>query len=152
MKKFMVALVVFVFLTVPFMSVYAAEKSEVEFWYLWGGTEGEIVQGLIDEFNAAQDQYVVNGLSVPDVQKIVVAISSGEGPDITDNFSNNIATYATSGIIHPLDEFIARDNYDLSDYLPGALQSCQYEGKTYALPINFTTFMLFYNKALFSEV
>ncbi|MFD0696451.1 ABC transporter substrate-binding protein [Paenibacillus sp. GCM10027628] len=127
------------------------EKSEVNFWYLWNGKEAENVEKLIAEFNASQDKYTVKGLSVPDVQKIIVALSSGSGPDITDNFSSNTASYAEKGISEPLDEYIKKDNFDTSDFVPGALQSGQYKGKTYALPINVNFNLMFYNKKLFAE-
>lgn len=127
------------------------EKTVVNFWYLWGGAEGENVEKLIAEFNASQDNFEVKGLSVPDVQKIVVAISSGEGPDITDNFSNNTASYAEKGMLLALDDYISKSNYDLSDFVPAALEGGRYKGKQYALPINVNFFMMFYNKKLLAE-
>jgi len=127
------------------------EKTEVNFWYLWNGKEAENLETLISEFNASQDLYTVKGLSVPDVQKIVVALSTGNGPDITDNFSSNTASYADKGILEPLDEYIKRDNYDVSDFIPAALKSGQYKDKTYALPININFNMMFYNKKLFAD-
>jgi len=126
-------------------------RSEVKFWYLWNGKEAEYVESLIKDFNASQDKYTVKGLSVPDEQKITIALSSGQGPDITDNFSNKTATLADTGVLEPLDDYIKKSNYDLSDFIPAALQSVQYEGKTYALPINVNFYMMFYNKKLFAE-
>jgi multiple sugar transport system substrate-binding protein len=127
------------------------DKTEVNFWYLWNGKEAESLETLISEFNASQDLYTVKGLSVPDVQKVVVALSTGNGPDITDNFSSNTASYAEKGIIEPLDEYIKRDNYDVSDFVPAALKSGQYKDVTYALPININFNMMFYNKKLFAD-
>ncbi len=127
------------------------ERSEVSFWYLWTGAEGEAMEKLIAEFNGSQDQYTVKGLSVPDMQKIIVALSSGSGPDVTDNFSSNTASYAEKGILEPLDEYIARDNYDVSDFVPAVLDSSKYDGKLYALPSNVSFNMMFYNKKLFAE-
>jgi multiple sugar transport system substrate-binding protein len=127
------------------------EKTVVNFWYLWGGVEGEYVEQLIAEYNASQDLYEVKGLSVPDVQKIVVAISSGDGPDVTDNFSNNTASYAEMGMLEPLDDYIAGDNYDVSDFVPAAIDGGRYNGKLYALPINVNFNMLFYNKQLLAD-
>ncbi|THF81760.1 ABC transporter substrate-binding protein [Cohnella fermenti] len=129
----------------------AKEKTKVKFWYLWGGVEGENVEKLIAEFNASQDLYVVEGLSVPDVQKVVVGISSGDGPDVTDNFSNNTASYATKGMLEPLDDYIAKSGFDTSDFVPAALEGGKYDGKQYALPINVNFNLLFYNKKMFAD-
>jgi len=128
------------------------DKTVVNFWYLWNGTEGGYVEKLISEFNASQDLYTVKGLSVPDAQKVVVALSAGgDGPDITDNFSSSVASYADKGIMEPLDSYIKRDNYDVSDFVPAALESSKYNGTTYALPININFEMMFYNKKLFAD-
>lgn len=127
------------------------EKTKVDFWYLWGGQEAKPVVDLIDKFNKSQDSYEVVGLSVPDIQKIVVALSSGTGPDVTDNFSDNVASYADKGILLPLDEYMKKDNFDFSDFAPSVVKTVQYKGQTLALPINAMTFMLYYNKKLFAE-
>ncbi|PYI57467.1 ABC transporter substrate-binding protein [Paenibacillus flagellatus] len=125
--------------------------SKVVVWYLWGGPEGQALDAVIQDFNKSQSQYVVEGLSVPDEQKIKVAIAGGNGPDLTDSFSANVAPYAEQGIALPLDEFIARDKYDMNDFLPAAVESGKYKGKTYALPLNVSFSMMYYNKKLLAE-
>lgn len=129
------------------------EKSKVVFWYLWGGETGKWVQNRVDHFNESQDKYFVEGLSVPDKQKIIVAISSGSGPDLTDDFSNFVADYAEKGVAEPLDDYIQKDNdeFKIDDFIPMALESCKYDGKTYAIPCSINFMMLFYNKKLFNE-
>ncbi len=130
----------------------AKGPTEVVFWYLWGGKEGEYIEEMIKKFNTSQNDYIVKGLSVPDVQKILVAISGGEGPDLTDNFSTNTAGYASKGILEPLDSYIKKDNYDISDFTKASVESVSYKGKIYALPISVNLMMLFYNKDLLSGV
>ncbi|MRN53267.1 ABC transporter substrate-binding protein [Paenibacillus monticola] len=128
-----------------------AEKTKVSVWYLWGGAEGEQVESLIKRFNESQDLYTAEGLSVPDEQKIKVAIAGGDGPDITDSFASNIAQYAEEGIALDLDSMIDRDAYDLSDFIPATLEQGKYQDKFYALPLNTTVRGLYYNKKLLSE-
>lgn len=126
-------------------------RETVNFWYLWSG-DGESGAGNIEElikaYNASQDKYEVIGLSVPDMQKIVTAVSSGTGPDITDAFMTSIPSYAEEQIAMPLDDLIARDNVDLSVFAEMPLEVNQYEGKQYALPINCNPSVVFYNKDL----
>lgn len=129
----------------------ASEKEKVVLWYLWSGAEGKAVEQLAKDFNETSDKYVVEPLSVPDMQKIMVAISSGEGPDLTDDFSSNVAPYASKGIVEPLDDYIAKSNYDLSDFAGAALESCKWNSKLYALPIASNCNALFYNKTLLAE-
>ncbi|MBW7455872.1 ABC transporter substrate-binding protein [Paenibacillus sepulcri] len=129
----------------------AAEKSKVTLWYLWGGAEGEVLEGLIKKFNESQDKYVVEGLSVPDEQKVKIAIAGGNGPDLTDSFASNVAQYAEEGIALELDSLIERDKYELTDFIPASLEQGKYNGKFYALPMNTTVQGLFYNKKLLAE-
>lgn len=127
------------------------EKVKVDFWYLWTAeSEVNLIESLISEFNSSQNSVEVKGLS-SDAQAITVAISGGSGPDVSDDFDNRLAAYADQGILEPLDEYISKSGFDTSDFIEAALNTCRYQGKTYALPINVTTFMLFYNKKLFSE-
>ena len=126
-------------------------KSKVTVWYLWGGAEGEALEQVIQDFNSSQDKYIVEGLSVPDEQKIKVAIAGGNGPDLTDSFDWSIPQYAQQGIALPLDDLIARDDYDLSDFIPAALESGKFQGKQYALPINVSFQMMYYNKKLLAD-
>jgi len=122
--------------------------SKVTFWYLWGGVEGEKVEAMIEKFNASQDKYIVEGLSVPDQQKIQVAIAAGDGPDVSDTFSSLTASYAKKGILEPLGGYIERDGYDLTDFMPSAVDSVSVDGEIYALPISVNLMMLYYNKDL----
>ena len=127
------------------------EKEKVVLWHLWTGVEAGYLDDAVAAYNAQSDKYYVEALSVPDSQKIMVAIQSGDGPDITDDFTNNIGAYASKGIMLPLDDYIAKNNTDLSDIIPSTLEACKYEGKTYALPAGMNLMALFYNKTLLAE-
>lgn len=127
------------------------EKTKVDFWYLWGGTEQPKVEKFISAFNESQDKYEVTGLYIADMQKVKVAIAGGTGPDITDDFDGNVASYAEEGILEPLDSYIKKDNISFDDYVSGALDTCKYNDKIYALPAGVTFFMMYYNKTLLEK-
>ena len=55
------------------------------------------------------------------------------------------------GILEPLDDRIKQDGYDLSDFVPAALDQQRYDGKLYALPITALTTALLYNEDLLAE-
>lgn len=124
-------------------------RETVTIWHLWTGTQIDLMQQICDNFNASQDKYFAEQLSVPDEQKILVAIASGEGPDVTDSFSSSVSSYAAQGILTPLDDLIARDGYDLNAFVPTTLDICRADGVLYALPINMNLMMLYYNKDMF---
>ncbi len=131
--------------------VAAQDKVSVEFPYLWAGPEGEAMQAIVDQFNASQDQYEVNGVSNPDAQRQLAAMTSNNGFDVSDNFDANIGTWASKGALEPLDDFIARDSYDTSDFIPAAMEKMSYDGKVYSLPIAVHTSQLMVNDTILSE-
>ncbi|MCG2791566.1 MAG: ABC transporter substrate-binding protein [Actinomycetia bacterium] len=151
-KRLFYFVLVLVFVSSISVCVFAqGEKEKLDFWYLWGGNEALIIEEIIANYNASQDKYEVVGLCVPDTLKVLTAIGGGEGPDISDQFSSNVAGHASKGIYLALDELIARDQLDIDDYIDGAIESCIYEGTTYALPLSINIMALYYNKALLKE-
>jgi len=129
----------------------AEKKTKVTFWYLWSGEEGETIEKAVQEYNKQSDKYKIDMLSVPDTQKIMAAIPAGNGPDVSDDFSNNVGKYASAGILEPLDDYISKTKYDTDDFIPAALDSCKMDGKTYSLPISMNLEALYYNKTLLKE-
>ena len=55
----------------------------VTFWYNNTGDEALVYEQVIADYNASQDKYTVQGLSVTDAQKLIVAMSSNAKVKIT---------------------------------------------------------------------
>ena len=124
----------------------------ITFAYLWGGPEGKSLEKIISDYNASQKEVKVVGVSSPDSQKQLTAMSSSKGSfDISDNFGNAVGSWASKGIIAPLDSYLSSNHVDTGDFAPSAMSQMKYNGKTYALPIAVHSFQLLYNKTLFSQ-
>lgn len=150
MKKITAFSLVFALLFCWHIAAQAQEPEVVKVWHLWTGAMADAMDELADDFNASQDRYRVETLSVPDFQKITVAISSGDGPDLTDSWNSYVTQFADMGAMEPLDSYIEADGYDLSDFNQAALDACRYNGKQYAMPCNMNLVALYYNKELLS--
>ncbi len=151
MKKFSVLLLALAMLLMTLSVGAVAETTErqtVNFWYLWTGVEAEGMEEIIANYNASQDVYEVVGLSVPDESKIVVAIASNEGPDVTDSFSSNVSSYYDQGIMLPLNDYIAESGYDTSAFPEAMMECCTVDGNIVALPMNIINYMMYINTDL----
>lgn len=129
----------------------AASSVSLDFPFLWTGPEGDALMKVVDGFNASQSDIKVRGASNPDQQRQLAAMSGSKGFDISDSFGGNIGAWASKGILEPLDDRIKQDGYDLSDFVPAALDQQRYDGKLYALPITALTTALLYNEDLLTE-
>lgn len=127
-------------------------RTVVTFSYLWTGPEAAALEKVIANFNASQDQIEVKGVSNPDMQKQLASMSSAQGSfDISDGFGNQVGSWASKGVLAPLDQYIADDKIDTSDFVPAAIDQMKYQDKTYALPIAVHSFQLLYNKSLLAK-
>ncbi len=127
-------------------------KTTIRFSYLWTGEEAKALEGVIAKFNASQSKIIVKGVSNPDSQAQLAAMTGHNGAfDISDNFGSVTGAWASKGIIRSLDEYIKRDKYDLGDFVPSALDVCRYQNQVYQLPVAVNNYALFYNKTLFRK-
>src|SRR5690606_29489472 len=92
------------------------------------------------------------GVSSPDFQKQLTSMSASTPAfDISDNFGDSVGSWASKGILAPLDDLLAAEGVDTADFVPSAMDQMRYDGKTYALPIAIHSLMLVYNKTLLDE-
>lgn len=125
---------------------------DVTFSYLWGGAEAEAIEAIIADFNASQDEVVVSGISSPDFQKQLTSLSASKGSfDISDHFGNAVGSWASKGILEPLDAYLDENGVDPAEFAPASIEQLSYDGKIYSLPIAVHTFQLLYNKTLLAE-
>ncbi|MCL5994761.1 MAG: extracellular solute-binding protein [Chloroflexi bacterium] len=68
---------------------------------------------------------------------LLARIASGTAGDMFRYGTHyGMANLALRGIFIELDDFVAKDSYDLGVYFPGSIEACKVEGKLYALPVN----------------
>lgn len=80
-------------------------------------------------------------------QKLTAAMGAGNPPDVM--YMWNFPTYKDS--LLPLDDMIAKDAeaMNLADFPQGLMTVSKIDGKTYGMPVGFTTQVVFYNKDMF---
>jgi multiple sugar transport system substrate-binding protein len=126
----------------------SGEREIVTVWYGNTGDEALVYEKAIAAYNAAQDKYEVQGLSVNDQQKIIVALASNEAPDVIKGSNTGVITYQANGLLENLRPYVDRDRFDLGVYSAQSLTANTVEEGLYALSIDGYTIQMFYNKDL----
>ena len=127
----------------------AADKKEVVIWdYFETDAQKQMMQSLIDEFNASQDEYEASHVYVPfaDSEKqLTLGIASGELPDLVILDGCGMASFIQLGLFGDISD--ADINWD--EYMEGPMESTMLDGKHYGIPFATNCTALFYNKDLF---
>ena len=131
----------------------SGEKEKITFWYSHTSEEAKAFETAIAAFNESQDKYEVEGLSVMDKQKIIVALSGSDAPDVIEVSNQDIISYANSGLVENLTDMATEDEYDLeSVYAAQALESNTIDGALYGMPLTAQIIQMFYNKDILEEI
>ncbi len=126
---------------------------ELTFWHGYTEADGDVLQDIVDEFNASQgDVHVTTEVRTWDSlnDALLPALAAGDGPQLLAVQAENLPVYADKGALVPLDSFY--DGSDVaSSFSDGAVEMGVVDGTHYGVPIGFVPQAMFYNKAHFAE-
>lgn len=126
-----------------------AAKTEVVIWdYFETDAQKQMIQVLMDGFNASQEQYHVTHVYVPfsDYEKqLTLGLASGELPDLVILDGCGMASFIQLGLFGDISD--ADIKWD--EYIEGPMNSTMMDGKHYGIPFATNCTALFYNKDLF---
>lgn len=123
---------------------------EVEFWYAGGKTAVNVVQEIVDEFNASQDTYYVTTVTQADYtetyEKLQAAIAGSVAPDLVLLGTSTARVLSDKNVLTDLTAYTEADEeYDRSKYIDAFFQGEDDNGKLFAIPAYGTTQVLYYN-------
>ncbi len=127
------------------------EAQVITFWYNNTGDEAAVYEKAISEYNASQSNYKVEGLSVTDAQKVIVAMSSNESPDVIKISNQTVVQYQKNGLLENLQPYADKESFDSSIYSEQAMNANTIDRNIYALPLDAYTIQMYYNKELLKE-
>jgi sn-glycerol 3-phosphate transport system substrate-binding protein len=134
----------------------AAGPVTIDFWHSETAAVETTLEGLIDRFNASQDEVkvkpVFQGGSDQLILKLLTSMRSGDVPALVELADVDTQVIVDSGGATPVQEFVDAEKYDLSDFDEKAVQYYTVGDKLYAMPFAIAVPMLFYNKIPFREV
>jgi multiple sugar transport system substrate-binding protein len=127
-------------------------KVTLSFWNGFTGPDRAAVEGLVKQYNASQDKVTVTMQISPwDVffQKLLPSIAAGKGPDLMAMDSVQLPQYASRGVLAPLDDWYDEPTNEADNLVQSAVDGTRWDGKSYGVPMNFTTLLLYWNKDMF---
>ena len=127
---------------------------EVSVWHGFTEADGGVVQAIADEYNASQDTYEVtievNPWNVI-TDKLLPAVASGNGPDVVVQGVDAGQGYVDQGVFVSMQDFYDDPAYESDSYYQHVVDYSVYDGETYAVPMGYAPFSVWYNKEMFEK-
>ena len=128
-------------------------KVEIEFWHAMSGSGQESLDSIVESFNESQDLYTVKaefqGSYEESLTKLRSVGGTKDAPAITQVFEVGTKYMIDSGFIEPMNTFIEKYDYDLSQLEENILNYYKVDGELYSMPFNSSTPVMVYNKDAF---
>lgn len=133
-----------------------AKPVEITFYYPVnvGGPLTKVIDGMASAFMEQHPEIKVNpvytGNYGDNTVKIQAGVQAKQPPDVAVMMSTELYSMLDMNAIIPLDDFIAKDtDIQMADFYPAFVEDTQSEGKTYSLPFQRSTIVMYYNKEMF---
>lgn len=130
---------------------------QIDFWYGNGGVIAETTKSLVEQFNQSQNEVKVNAVFQETTsnigKKLLTAIVGNAVPDVVQLNARFWPTFAYNQALLPLDPYIQNDSeFDYKDFVDSLVDNTLIDGKTYTLPFNRSTPLLYFNKEIVREI
>jgi sn-glycerol 3-phosphate transport system substrate-binding protein len=134
----------------------ATKPVEITFYYPVnvGGPLTKVIDGMANTFMEQHPEIKVNpvytGNYGDNTVKIQAGVQAKQPPDVAVMMSTELYSMLDMNSIVPLDDYIAKDkDIQMEDFYPAFVEDTQSEGKTYSLPFQRSTIVMYYNKEMF---
>jgi sn-glycerol 3-phosphate transport system substrate-binding protein len=140
-------------------AVFAQGTVEVPFFYpvAVGGPITKIIDGFAADFEKENPgiklRPIYSGSYQESIAKALTAVKSGDPPVTSILLSTDMYTLIDEDAIVPFDDLVktAEDRAWLKSFYPAFMENSQTGGKTWGIPFQRSTIVLYYNKDAFKE-
>ena len=130
-------------------------KVNVVFWSAFSAKNAEIEQEVIKRFNESQQdvtiEYQFQGTYEETAQKVIAALQARQAPDLAVLSEANWFRFYAGNYLAAMDDFIAAEGIDPSDYVESFLTEGQRQGKQWWMSFARSTPLFYYNKEKWAE-
>ncbi len=132
---------------------------DLEFYFpvAVGGKAATTIQELTDEYMAQNPDVKIDAIYAGSYQdtitKVITAARGGNAPQLSVALSVDMFTLIDEDLIVPFDNFIKTDEDRawIEGFFPAFMENSQTGGKTYGIPFQRSTPVLYWNKDAFKE-
>ena len=155
MKK-TIAIVLSLMMVLALASTAQAAPIEIDYWSVFTGADGATMQGMVDSFNASQDEVHVNHtpMTADDLyQKIPLTVQTGTGiPDVCIVHIERIPNFVNQEMLYSYDmDLIAQAGVKQENYNSAAWARTDINGEHYGIPLDVHSYVTYYNTDLFDQ-
>ena len=129
---------------------------EITMWHTEVAANLDALQALTRRYNESQNEVKVKlafqGEVNEEMAKLIASLGGGQLPHLVYINEGQTQRIIDTGAVTPVQDFVDRDNYDLSDLDQRAVRYYSFKGRLWGMPFANIIPMLFYNKATFREV
>lgn len=129
-------------------------KVTLSFWNGFTGSDGEILEEIVNEFNKTNDKGITIKMDIMAwanlAEKLPSAIATKTAPDFVLLGGPDFAQYVQNGAVQPLDDFFEVEGVDKSNFSPTSLDLGEIDGKQYYIPMQVQSLYMYWNKDLFT--
>lgn len=156
MKKSLAIALSMMLMVLCLAPVAQAAPVEIDYWSVFTGADGATMQGMVDAFNASQDEVHVNHtpMTADDLyQKIPMTVQTGTGvPDVTIVHIERIPNFVEQEMLYSYDmDMLAENGVKQENYNAAAWERSDIDGEHYGIPLDVHSYVTYYNKDLFDK-
>ena len=134
----------------------AMAATEINYWSVFTGGDGAVMQGMVDAFNASQDEVVVNHtpMTADDLyQKIPLTVQTGTGiPDVCVVHIERIPNFVDQELLYSYDlDLVAEAGIKAENYNQAAWVKSNIDDEQYGIPLDVHGYITYINKDLFDQ-
>lgn len=135
-----------------------AEPTTINWWHAMRSARGEVVEKIINDFNASQSDYKVVGTFKGNYDETmnagVAAFRAKKQPHLLQVFEVGTQTMMLSGAVYPVHSLMKDAGYDVdwSRYLQAVISYyMDADGNLVSMPFNSSTPIMYYNVDMFEK-
>lgn len=136
-----------------------ASAQELSLYYpvAVGGPVTKIIDGLAADFEKENPgikvKPVYSGSYQDTITKVLTAAKGGDAPQLAVILSTDMFTLIDEGVVVPYEDIAksAEDKAWMGSFYPGFMKNSQTGGKTWGIPFQRSTVVMYWNKQLFKE-